>query len=222
MSKGRDKDKGGDKLSDASTTGPDRNRLRVAFECPRGWDALTPTVDPSVRHCVHCDQTVHLCTDAETARKHARVAHCVAMPKLVSPYRGTVEVPSTVVVQRGNEPARMFVGLLMDPQVPPRSRPVSALGWLVLVDGPGRGMLFELGYGTTVIGSGRKAQIRLQHDKDIRAEHSRIDVHRDGPDRDKFRLQDAHVDGKLVSSVILWDGDIFVVGNTSIAFKRLD
>lgn len=223
MGKGGSDGKTGNEPRDPGTPGSDRSLLQFAFECPRSWNALTPTADPSVRHCDHCDQAVHLCTDAEAARRHARVARCVAVPTLVPPYRGTVDVPRTVVVRRGNEPGPMSIGFVLDAQDPATNHLASPLGWLVIVDGPQRGLLFELGYGTTVIGSGLTAQLRLEHDNDVRAEHSRIDVRRgDRPALDKFRLQGAYVDDKLATSVVLWDGDIFIVGNTSIAFKRVD
>ena len=56
-----------------------RNCLPVfRFVCPRRWEGLTPTDEPTVRHCGQCDRQVYFCsTDAETIA-HARVGNCIA------------------------------------------------------------------------------------------------------------------------------------------------
>jgi hypothetical protein len=52
--------------------------VRVKTPCPRTWDDLTPTSEPSVRHCGECGKDVYFCaTDAETI-DHARAGHCIA------------------------------------------------------------------------------------------------------------------------------------------------
>ena len=52
--------------------------VRVKVPCPRTWEGLAPTSDPTVRHCGECDQDVYFCaTDAETL-EHARAGRCIA------------------------------------------------------------------------------------------------------------------------------------------------
>ena len=46
--------------------------------CPQQWEALTPTDQPSVRHCGQCDHDVYLCSNDEETLSHARAGHCVA------------------------------------------------------------------------------------------------------------------------------------------------
>jgi hypothetical protein len=49
-----------------------------AFVCPKLWDKLEPTANPSVRFCNGCKETVYLCrTDEETLRR-ARDGQCIA------------------------------------------------------------------------------------------------------------------------------------------------
>lgn len=47
-------------------------------ECPRQWDQLTPTEDPSVRHCGQCKQNVYLCSTDDETLSHAHAGHCIA------------------------------------------------------------------------------------------------------------------------------------------------
>ena len=61
------------------TTRTIRNCLPVfRLVCPQRWEGLTPTDQPAVRHCGHCDRQAYLCsTDADTIA-HAHAGHCIA------------------------------------------------------------------------------------------------------------------------------------------------
>jgi hypothetical protein len=67
--------------------------------CPRSWDALTPTADPTVRSCSACDKPVYFCATDEETMAHARRGDCIAreepdaseLPRMVI---GRPEVPS--------------------------------------------------------------------------------------------------------------------------------
>lgn len=48
------------------------------FTCEKLWEGLETTDQEGVRHCVSCNENVHLCeTDVEML-EHARLGHCVA------------------------------------------------------------------------------------------------------------------------------------------------
>lgn len=52
--------------------------IRWEYRCPRTWDALTATEDPTVRHCGQCSREVHFCADDASTIEHARAGHCIA------------------------------------------------------------------------------------------------------------------------------------------------
>lgn len=55
-----------------------------SFQCPQTWDQLTPTNQPTVRHCQTCDRDVRLAlTEADFRRYHEQGA-CVAVPVVSS------------------------------------------------------------------------------------------------------------------------------------------
>jgi uncharacterized protein (TIGR02996 family) len=49
------------------------------FQCPKQWENLKVTGDPTVRHCDACDKSVHYCHTLPEAQSHARQGHCVAV-----------------------------------------------------------------------------------------------------------------------------------------------
>jgi uncharacterized protein (TIGR02996 family) len=51
--------------------------LRV--QCPRQWENLKGTDDPTVRHCGACAAKVYYCHTVAEAREHVRQGHCVAV-----------------------------------------------------------------------------------------------------------------------------------------------
>ena len=56
-----------------------RNCLPVfRFECPKQWEALTPTDSAGIRNCDHCKQDVYLCMTDEETIDHAKAGHCIA------------------------------------------------------------------------------------------------------------------------------------------------
>lgn len=97
--------------------------VRIAFECPKRWEELTPTEDANERHCGECQRTVHYCHTAEELRTHATVRDCVAVALTVRRRRGdlVVELPDMVMGEftteeirtledrdRGDEPRRSW------------------------------------------------------------------------------------------------------------------
>ena len=54
-------------------------RLRFRFECPKRWESLTLTDDPSVRRCGQCCETVKFCTSVVEAQQLAASSFCVAV-----------------------------------------------------------------------------------------------------------------------------------------------
>jgi uncharacterized protein (TIGR02996 family) len=61
------------------------------FKCPKQWEALKVTGDPTVRHCDACDKNVHYCHTLEEAQSHARQGHCVAVRLGVLRYPGDLD-----------------------------------------------------------------------------------------------------------------------------------
>jgi hypothetical protein len=115
------------------------NALHFAFECPRSWDSLSPTEQPSVRHCDHCSQLVYLCADAEGAKRHGRVGHCVAVRR-DSPTLEKVDAPGGVLrrlLRRRVKESTMTMGMLAIPPDPPR--------WAVRASRPSYGSSLSTG-----------------------------------------------------------------------------
>jgi uncharacterized protein (TIGR02996 family) len=62
----------------------DRPKIEVCesafrFQCPKRWENLKGTDDPTVRHCEACEKKVHYCRTLPEAQSHARQGHCVAV-----------------------------------------------------------------------------------------------------------------------------------------------
>lgn len=53
--------------------------IRFAYECPRTWETLDPTDDPSARHCGTCAKVVHLCRSRDEAEARARRGECITL-----------------------------------------------------------------------------------------------------------------------------------------------
>jgi hypothetical protein len=47
-------------------------------QCPRRWEELTPSDEPTVKHCSACDQLVFFCVTDEETIAHAKAGHCIA------------------------------------------------------------------------------------------------------------------------------------------------
>lgn len=58
--------------------------VRFAFECPRSWESLEPTSDPSVRRCDGCSQEVILCGSQAQAAQQALRGRCIAVPRALA------------------------------------------------------------------------------------------------------------------------------------------
>jgi hypothetical protein len=48
------------------------------FRCPKEWDSLTQSPDPTVRFCSVCQQNVHFVTTRKQFEVHRRLNHCIA------------------------------------------------------------------------------------------------------------------------------------------------
>lgn len=73
-------------LAIVSRTSIEKCESPFTFQCPKAWEALTPTDDAAVRHCGSCDQPVFFCSSLAQIRTHAAAERCVAFSsKLVRP-----------------------------------------------------------------------------------------------------------------------------------------
>lgn len=52
---------------------------RFSYACPLQWESLTPTDQPTVRHCDSCQQEVFFCETINEANTYARAGFCVAI-----------------------------------------------------------------------------------------------------------------------------------------------
>jgi hypothetical protein len=231
--------------SDRPELGGDAAGLRFEFECPRMWDTLAPTAEPSVRHCDDCDKPVHLSRDVQEATEHARRGRCVAVPTMTaSPRRSwwrrstdrlatmfrTVLARVADVVGRGT--AHRASAPPPPPPPPPfpmktgtlrlfgDDEPPPRVGWLVPLDGPQQGHAFRLGNGITTIGAGAKAHIRLCT-AGVANEHCRIIL-----SPTAFVLHDGGselgtlVDGRRVGEKAeLVDGQVIAIAGAQLVFK---
>jgi uncharacterized protein (TIGR02996 family) len=57
--------------------------LSFEFQCPKQWNKLRLTEDPTVRFCDACRQNVYHCGTLDLARRHAMLGHCVAVDPAV-------------------------------------------------------------------------------------------------------------------------------------------
>lgn len=74
------------------------DRAEVAFcpqwtlRCPMRWAELSPTAQPRVRHCEHCDALVFHVLSIEEAREHAHHGRCVALFSAIERSSGDLDV----------------------------------------------------------------------------------------------------------------------------------
>lgn len=73
--------KGIDRAWLAAVVRPEIERCKVQFEfeCPKRWDRLTLTDDPSVRFCEACRKPVYYSQTVAEARRHAARGRCGAV-----------------------------------------------------------------------------------------------------------------------------------------------
>lgn len=62
-----------------------------AFKCPKRWEQLRGTDDPTVRHCAACRKEVYYCHTVREAFDHARRGDCVAIAEGVARAPGDLE-----------------------------------------------------------------------------------------------------------------------------------
>lgn len=102
----------------------DRSRIencdaRFAFQCPKQWENLKGTDDPTVRHCDACQKKVHYCRTMREAYDHARQGNCVAVdstvPRLVGDLHHDPDEPRVF--------RTMGIVMMPEPEPEPPRRP---------------------------------------------------------------------------------------------------
>jgi hypothetical protein len=101
------------------------------------------------------------------------------------------------------------------------------VGWLVIVEGPGRGTSIELGYGMNIVGRGSANRIALNHGDDSISEEDHFRIAYDVKKR-KFHLIPGRgtnllyvEDEPLLSPQALATSTDFKVGGTTLRFVAL-
>jgi uncharacterized protein (TIGR02996 family) len=56
---------------------------QFAFKCPKQWENLRATDEPTVRHCEACQKDVYYCNTTREAYDHAQKGDCVAIASLL-------------------------------------------------------------------------------------------------------------------------------------------
>jgi hypothetical protein len=69
------------------------------FQCPKQWENLAVTGDPTVRRCDACERAVHYCHTLIDAQVHARQGHCVAVQLGVLRYPDDLKPPEREVLE---------------------------------------------------------------------------------------------------------------------------
>lgn len=62
-----------------------------AFKCPKQWEKLKGTDDPTVRHCDACQKQVYYCNTMRQAYDHAQKGDCVAIAEGVARFPGDLD-----------------------------------------------------------------------------------------------------------------------------------
>lgn len=92
---------------------------RFAFQCPKQWEKLKGTEDPTVRYCDGCQKQVYYCRTTREAYDRAQRGDCVAIDSTVPRSRDDL--------QRDPDEARiistMGVMLMPEPEPEPPRRP---------------------------------------------------------------------------------------------------
>jgi len=88
------------------------------FQCPKQWENLEITRDPTIRHCNACEKKVYYCRTLPDAQNHARQGHCVAVQL------GVLRYPDDLKPSREGEEELVDVIGMFDldyaPSEPPR------------------------------------------------------------------------------------------------------
>ncbi len=79
------------------------------FTCPKKWEQLTPTDDPTVRHCTACQKSVHYCETISKAKETVWAGECVVVDLQVLRRPGDLSRP---------EPTMMTMGILVPDRFP--------------------------------------------------------------------------------------------------------
>jgi uncharacterized protein (TIGR02996 family) len=91
------------------------------FKCPKQWENLKVTGDPTVRHCDACEKKVYYCDTLPEAQSHARQGHCVAVQLGVLRYPDDLKprprLEADEVIELDDE---MVLGLMALPEPEPR------------------------------------------------------------------------------------------------------
>jgi hypothetical protein len=75
--------------------------------CPKQWENLAGTDDPTVRHCEVCQKPVHYCRTLDEARARARQGDCVAVQLGVRRHPGDLNARTTA-----DAAGQMLLGLI--------------------------------------------------------------------------------------------------------------
>ncbi len=78
--------------------------VRFAYECPRQWEELDPTLDPAIRQCEQCGEAVFAVATLAEAEDHARRGHCISVPSALAGAVDNREVPHRAVIGRPHAP----------------------------------------------------------------------------------------------------------------------
>jgi uncharacterized protein (TIGR02996 family) len=78
--------------------------IKFELTCPKKWDHLEPTPDPTIRTCNACQENVYFAPTVKIARLLAKQGHCVAVD-VAQPRRADD-------LEEDDEPIRHYVGRL--------------------------------------------------------------------------------------------------------------
>jgi uncharacterized protein (TIGR02996 family) len=90
-----------------------------AFKCPKQWEKLKGTDDPTVRHCDACRKNVYYCHTMREAYDHAQKGDCIAVAEGVRRSHGDLE-------RDPDEPrviTRVGLMIMPEPEPEPPRRP---------------------------------------------------------------------------------------------------
>ena len=144
-------------------------------------------------------------------------------------------MPTTLIDNGDYEPSRdPQKTTLMGSQTSPGTQLIGAhseiepvVGWLVVLDGPGKGVSIELTYGMSIIGRGRANRVRLDFGDGKISEDDHFRIAYDGENRDFHLIPGrgtnlVYLEGKpLLGSEQLSGPTDFRVGATTLRFVPL-
>lgn len=76
-------------------------QIEFEFDCPILWEAMTPTENPTVRHCESCKRHVYYCDTIGEVHRYARNGHCIAVDIALPRVEGDLEEPQWGRMRKG-------------------------------------------------------------------------------------------------------------------------